>query len=149
MRVLLLLSFLFAAPSLAVEPVDFTLPDLEGKPVSLSDYRGKWVIVNYWATWCPPCLEEIPDLVDLYENNRDKLVVLGVDHEEVTRPLGGRLGWPVLGRELLDAMAIDAVNNNDFPILQAVTLFFVLAYVVMNFIADVMYAVIDPRIRYG
>ncbi len=50
--------------------------------------------------------------------------------------------WPGLGR-----MAIDAINNNDFPILQAITLFFVLAYVVMNFFADVIYAVIDPRIR--
>lgn len=50
--------------------------------------------------------------------------------------------WPGLGRA-----AIDAINNNDFPILQAITLFFVLAYVVMNFLADVIYAVIDPRIR--
>ena len=65
------------------EPVDFTLPDLDGKPVSLSDYRGKWVIVNYWATWCPPCLEEIPELVSLHEDNSDTLVVLGVDYEEV------------------------------------------------------------------
>ena len=50
--------------------------------------------------------------------------------------------WPGLGRA-----AIDAINNNDFPILQAITLFFVLAYVVMNFLADVIYAWIDPRIR--
>jgi peptide/nickel transport system permease protein len=52
--------------------------------------------------------------------------------------------WPGLGRA-----AIAAINDNDFPILQAITLFFVLAYVVMNFIADVLYAVIDPRIRLG
>ena len=50
--------------------------------------------------------------------------------------------WPGLGRA-----AIDAINNNDFPILQAITLFFVLAYVFMNFLADVIYSVIDPRIR--
>ena len=83
MRVLILLVALFATTANAGDTVDFTLPDLSGKPVSLSDFRGKWVVVNYWATWCPPCLEEIPDLVDLYDNNRDKLVVLGVDHEEV------------------------------------------------------------------
>ena len=77
-----LLALLVTTPALA-EPVDFTLPDLEGKPVSLSDYRGKWVIVNYWATWCPPCLEEIPELVSLHEDNSDSLVVLGVDYEEV------------------------------------------------------------------
>ena len=83
MRYLIFLVALFAAVTNAADTVDFTLPDLDGKQVSLSDFRGKWVIVNYWATWCPPCLEEIPGLVDLYDNNRDKLVVLGIDHEEV------------------------------------------------------------------
>jgi thiol-disulfide isomerase/thioredoxin len=83
MHLLVLLTALLTAAPLAAEPVDFTLENLDGKPVSLSDFRGKWVIVNYWATWCPPCLEEIPDLVQLYEDNRDTLVVLGVDFEEV------------------------------------------------------------------
>jgi len=83
MRLLVLISALLTAVSFAGEPADFTLENLDGKPVSLSDFRGKWVIVNYWATWCPPCLEEIPDLVQLYEDNRDTLVVLGVDFEEV------------------------------------------------------------------
>ncbi|MCK5479770.1 MAG: TlpA family protein disulfide reductase, partial [Gammaproteobacteria bacterium] len=69
MRLLVLIAALFTALPGIAGKVDFTLPDLEGKSVSLSDFRGKWVIVNYWATWCPPCLEEIPDLVDLYENN--------------------------------------------------------------------------------
>jgi thiol-disulfide isomerase/thioredoxin len=83
MRLLVLLTALLTAVPLAAEPVDFTLENLDGEPVSLSDFRGKWVIVNYWATWCPPCLDEIPDLVQLYEDNRDTLVVLGVDFEEV------------------------------------------------------------------
>jgi thiol-disulfide isomerase/thioredoxin len=83
MRLLLAIMTLFAAAPSVAEPVDFTLPDLEGNSVSLSDFRGKWVIVNYWATWCPPCLEEIPELVSLYEDNSDKLVVIGVDYEEV------------------------------------------------------------------
>jgi thiol-disulfide isomerase/thioredoxin len=85
MRLLVLLAALFAAPPLAAEEVDFTLPDVTGKSVSLSDFRGKWVIVNYWATWCPPCLDEIPDLVALYEANRDSVVVLGVNYEEVNQ----------------------------------------------------------------
>ena len=63
--------------------VEFSLTDMDGKVHTLSDYQGKWVIVNYWATWCPPCLEEIPDLVDLYEENRDTIVVLGIAFEEV------------------------------------------------------------------
>jgi len=83
MRLLVFITALFAAGPSVSEIVDFMLPDLEGKPVSLSDYRGKWVIVNYWATWCPPCLDEIPELVSLHEDNSDKLVVLGVDYEEV------------------------------------------------------------------
>ena len=78
-----MLAALCAALPLAAEEVDFTLPDVAGKSVSLSDFRGKWVIVNYWATWCPPCLDEIPDLVSLYEDNRDSVVVLGVNYEEV------------------------------------------------------------------
>ncbi len=83
MRALILVLTLLAALPAVAEKVDFTLKDLDGKSVSLSDFRGKWVIVNYWATWCPPCLEEIPDLVELYEENRDTIVVLGVDYEEV------------------------------------------------------------------
>jgi thiol-disulfide isomerase/thioredoxin len=85
MRLLVFISVLFATLPLAAEEVDFTLPDVAGKSVSLSDFRGKWVIVNYWATWCPPCLDEIPDLVSLYEENRDTVVVLGVNYEEVNQ----------------------------------------------------------------
>ncbi len=50
---------------------NFELTDTDGKVHSLADYRGKWVIVNFWATWCPPCLEEIPDLVAIKESRKD------------------------------------------------------------------------------
>jgi thiol-disulfide isomerase/thioredoxin len=83
MRVLVFFVALFAATPSIAEQVDFTAQDINGKPVSLSDFLGKWVIVNYWATWCPPCLDEIPELVSLHEENSDKLVVLGVAYEEV------------------------------------------------------------------
>ena len=46
---------------------DFSLPDLEGKEVSLTDYRGKLVFLNIWATWCPPCVEEMPSMEKLYQ----------------------------------------------------------------------------------
>ncbi|MEW5787357.1 MAG: TlpA disulfide reductase family protein [Pseudomonadota bacterium] len=72
---LLLLLVLFLA-SLSAQA--FTLTDSKGKTHSLAQYKGKWVLVNFWATWCPPCLEEIPDLVALHENKKNKLVVLGV-----------------------------------------------------------------------
>jgi len=59
--------------------VDFVLKDLQGKDVSLKDYRGKVVLVNFWAHWCPPCVKEIPDLVELRNNYKNKgFEVLGV-----------------------------------------------------------------------
>jgi thiol-disulfide isomerase/thioredoxin len=64
------------------EPVDFSLPQLGGDEVSLSDYRGEWVVVNYWATWCAPCRKEIPDL-SLLHTERDDLTVLGLAFEEL------------------------------------------------------------------
>ncbi len=58
---------------------DFTAKNLEGKDIKLSDFRGKVVLVNFWAVWCGPCQEEIPELVNLYNTYRDKgFVVLGV-----------------------------------------------------------------------
>lgn len=61
-----------------VQAADFKVTDTDGKIHTLSGYKGKWVLVNYWATWCPPCLEEIPDLIALYENKKNNLVVIGV-----------------------------------------------------------------------
>jgi peroxiredoxin len=51
---------------------DFTFPGLDGKMVSLSDYRGKVVLVNIWATWCPPCVEEMPSMEKLYQKLKGK-----------------------------------------------------------------------------
>jgi len=63
------------------EPVDFTLQRLYGEAVSLSEFRGKWVVLNYWATWCTPCRKEIPDLTELHDA-RDDIVVLGLAFED-------------------------------------------------------------------
>jgi thiol-disulfide isomerase/thioredoxin len=59
--------------------VEFKLPDLAGKSRSLSEWRGQVVVLNFWATWCPPCREEIPLFIDLQKRHgRDGLQFLGV-----------------------------------------------------------------------
>ncbi len=55
--------------------------DLDGRPVSTAALRGKVIIVNFWATWCPPCREEIPDLVALQEKYKDHLQIIGVSQD--------------------------------------------------------------------
>ncbi len=82
----LLVLLLFAGGDAAATQEDFTLPDLDGKTHSLSDYRGKWVLVNYWATWCPPCLEELPELEGFHTAAEGRAVVLGVNMEAIERP---------------------------------------------------------------
>ncbi|MBY6205863.1 TlpA disulfide reductase family protein [Halomonas denitrificans] len=60
---------------------EFSLPDLDGRTRDLSEWRGQWVVVNYWATWCAPCRKEIPDLSDLHDS-RDDITVLGLAFED-------------------------------------------------------------------
>jgi thiol-disulfide isomerase/thioredoxin len=60
----------------------FTVRDLDGREISSASWRGKVVILNFWATWCPPCRAEIPDLVALQEKYRDQLVVIGISEDE-------------------------------------------------------------------
>jgi len=77
---------LLALGSARAAPVDFSLPTLDGGKLSLSQFRGKWVVINFWATWCPPCREEIPDLEDFYRAHKDKdAVVLGINFEDVKK----------------------------------------------------------------
>ncbi len=68
------------APKVGRLAPDFTLLDLEGNSVTLSDFRGKTVFINFWATWCPPCRAEMPEIEAVYQKYKDKdVVVIGVD----------------------------------------------------------------------
>lgn len=58
---------------------DFTVIDVEGKEVSLSDFKGKPVVVNFWASWCPPCKEEMPYYNEVYKELGDEVVFMMVD----------------------------------------------------------------------
>ncbi|MEO1956976.1 MAG: TlpA disulfide reductase family protein [Methylophilaceae bacterium] len=79
MRKHVLLLLLFFICSMAHAADELVLKDMSGAEHRLSQYAGKWVIINYWATWCPPCLEEIPEFVALYDERKNKdVMVIGV-----------------------------------------------------------------------
>jgi peroxiredoxin len=75
---------LFMVISLQAHAVEYELADTQGQTQSLEQYRGKWVIVNYWATWCTSCLKELPDLISFHDSNKNRdVVVVGVNFEDI------------------------------------------------------------------
>jgi cytochrome c-type biogenesis protein len=91
--------------SIGIPAPDFTLKDLSGKNVSLADYQGKVVLVNFWATWCTPCLGEIPDLIQMQQKYGPKgFVVLGLAMDEegksVVAPWVEKQRFDVAGQQL-------------------------------------------------
>ena len=73
------LLWLLLALSFSAGAADFSLQDMQGRTHRLADYRGKWVLVNFWATWCPPCLNEIPELVSLHDAREVAVIGIAVD----------------------------------------------------------------------
>ena len=81
---------------------DFVLKDQQNAPVKMADYKGKVAIVNFWATWCGPCKTEIPDFVKLYDQYKDKgLVIVGISVDDSPEELQAfmkeyKMNYPVL-----------------------------------------------------
>jgi peroxiredoxin len=71
----------------AVLAPDFKIQDLQGRTLTLADYKGKVLVINFWATWCPPCRREIPDFIEAYAELKDRgLEILGVSVDDMAGP---------------------------------------------------------------
>ena len=91
--------------------LNYTVKDMNGASVKLADYKGKVILVNFWATWCPPCKAELPGLIELYDRYKDQgLVVLGIsgdDDAETLRAFASewKINYPmIVGRDETDLM---------------------------------------------
>lgn len=128
------------APEAMGEPVgpavDFVLPDLSGNKVRLSDFRGKLVLLTFWATWCPPCIKEMASLSELHDRRGNDVVILAIsadslrdshEHGNATRPEEGDVTARVAQfasenklayRVLLDrdGQTMGAYNGGDLPV---------------------------------
>ncbi len=105
------LGYLLSAPDISpgeawtreVFPIDFTLPDLHGQTTRLSDLRGRVVLINFWATWCPPCRAEMPSMHALYQDYHKKgfeilAITSDVEGKRIVAPFIEKRGFtfPVL-----------------------------------------------------
>ena len=102
------------------QKANFTLNDLEGKTWSLKDLQGKVVLVNFWATWCPPCRKEMPDLENLYQRFAAQgFVVLAISDEDAgkVKPFieGRGITYPILldpGRKVTELFQVDGIPKS-------------------------------------
>jgi thiol-disulfide isomerase/thioredoxin len=78
---LLLIFTLLLSPLAMADGADFALESTKGKVIKLSDFRGRWVVVNFWATWCAPCIKEIPEFIE-FQAKYPHIQVLGVNFEQ-------------------------------------------------------------------
>lgn len=99
---------------------EFSLKSVDGKTVKLSDYKGKVVIIDFWATWCPPCRKGIPDLISIQNEFKDKVVIIGIslDREKTIKDVPGfvknnGINYPVVYGD--DKVVIDYGGIQSIP----------------------------------
>ncbi len=100
----------------STKQLDFSLPDLNGQQQQFSQWKGKIILLNFWASWCPPCLREMPDFIDIYKQYKDKdfiIIGVGIDDQKKIAAFVKKLGvnYPILvgGRK---AMQVSYDNGN-------------------------------------
>ena len=96
---------------------EFTLPDLDGQPRSISEWDGKVVALNFWATWCPPCLKEVPEFVSLqdkYQAQGLQFIGIALQKPEEVREFVAehKVNYPILAGELEVIKLAEAYGNN-------------------------------------
>ncbi|CAD6880851.1 Cytochrome c-type biogenesis protein ResA [Methylomonas albis] len=106
--------------------LNFSLPDLADKPQSVTQWQGKILIINFWATWCPPCLREIPEFIKLQEEYKDKglqFVGIAIDDKQAVEEYLKRIkiNYPVLiggdGATLLAQQLGNVINTLPFTVI--------------------------------
>ncbi|WP_264739135.1 peroxiredoxin family protein [Cytobacillus firmus] len=101
---------------------DFELKNLQGETVKLSDYSGKKVMLNFWATWCPPCKAEMPDIQKFYTQRGNEIVILAVNIDPQSDVAGFaeemRVNFPIL-------LDVNEKASNDYQIITIPTTFFI------------------------
>lgn len=111
---LTLAALIFATASYAADGFQ----TIDGKTISAADLKGKWVLVNYWASWCPACRAEIADLNAFYQANKNKVILLGVNHDDAETPAELRaavkkagIHFPVLMSDPAERLGITGVTG--------------------------------------
>ncbi|UOE57566.1 TlpA family protein disulfide reductase [Bacillus sp. CMF12] len=101
---------------------DFELKNLQGETVKLSDYKGKKVMLNFWATWCPPCKAEMPDIQKFYTQKGNEVVILAVNIDSHSDVAGFaeemRVNFPIL-------LDVNEKASNAYQIITIPTTFFI------------------------
>jgi cytochrome c biogenesis protein CcmG/thiol:disulfide interchange protein DsbE len=112
---------------------DFTLTSTDGKKIKLSDYKGKIVILDFWATWCGPCRMGVPDLVEIQKEYKDKVVIIGISLDQ--------------GRTLNDVLPFMKAFKINYPVVygteQVVTDYGNIEAIPTTFILDAKRNIVD------